>query len=253
MSHERRVFLQNSNPLEVGSEVILSETDSHHLINVLRLSEDDVLVVVCGATQTQFRATVSLATSPLQAVLGEVIPETPFTTRVESLSVALLKGKKNELVIEKAAELGARNILFWNSTHSIKKLIPSQEKGRLERWQKIAESAAKQSGKTEIPKVHLVDDSKALIGNLSTFAGSKDLYLCCSLTASARNIRRFAEPAGGVHLLLGPEGGLTEQEKTFFIDNKFELISLMPYRLRSETAAVAAVAIAQALWGHNVD
>jgi len=251
MSHERRVFLQNSAPLVEGQEVCLSAADSHHLSTVLRLKQSDCIVVVCAASRRDFRAVLSTFSNPLTVRLLEVIPRTSFTSKVNFLCLALLKAKKNELVLEKAVELGARHVLFWPSEHSVKKVLAEKETTRLERWQKIAESAARQSGKSKVPAVYFAKGQNELLEVIRSFSTAKDRNFCCSLSPAAQTMECIRPPEAAVNFLLGPEGGLSENEEKFFVDSGFELLSLMPYRLRSETAAVSAVAIAQAFWGYK--
>jgi len=175
-----------------------------------------------------------------------------FLARLGTLAFALSKGPKNDLVCEKACELGAQRIIFWQAARSVVRLEPAKREGaaRLRRWLRIAEAAAKQSGRNSVPQVLLLRNSQELLAVLRDSYSPKDICLCCSLSSSAVPINKLERPPGLAHLLVGPEGDLTAQEEETFIKYGFQLVSLGPFILRSETAAIAALGLIQGLWGN---
>jgi 16S rRNA (uracil1498-N3)-methyltransferase len=167
---------------------------------------------------------------------------------VASLTFALCKGKHNDLVCEKATELGVGRIIFWCAERSVVR-VGSREEGqhKVARWRKIAESAAAQCGRRDIPEIHLVTDPPALIEGLTTYAPPNHRRFCCSLGPEALPLRKVQPLLSPSHLVIGPEGALTTAEEEMFVGLGFERITLGPLRLRSETAAITAISMVSVL------
>jgi 16S rRNA (uracil1498-N3)-methyltransferase len=153
----------------------------------------------------------------------------------------LLKGDKFELIIQKAVELGAAGIIPVEMKHCVMKLDEKKKKSRRERWQAIAESAAKQSKRNVIPEVEDVITYKQAMAK----AAEMDLFL-----VPYENERGMAETrealsrikAGmSVGILIGPEGGFDNKEIELARETGAAVISLGKRILRAETAAVTAV------------
>jgi 16S rRNA (uracil1498-N3)-methyltransferase len=251
MAHEYRVFAEfDSSEIGPGSIGTLSESDRHHLNKVLRLREGDQIVAVSRKEAREFDAQIILHNNQIAvSVSAPRIGVAPLS-RVVSLSCALLKGSNNDFICEHAAELGVRNILFFQAERSIPKIKePSDRANKIARWSKIAESAARQSGQISIPAIGLAPDLSKLMSQTKLLAGKDDRFFCCALLPGTKEIRAIETPKAGVHLIVGPEGDFSESEYASLISNSFEAITLSPLRLRAETAAIAAVSMVQAVWG----
>ncbi len=162
-----------------------------------------------------------------------------------SLLFALAKGEKAELVVQKATELGVARLVPWAAERSVLKLDAGKGRERAERWRRIAEEAARQCGRAEVP---VVEDPTDLPGALAGLpAGHRLLVLHGAGGAPLAALG--LEGAPGVALVVGPEGGLTEGELAACQAAGAVRGSLGPRTLRAETAAIAGLAVLQAVAG----
>ncbi len=250
MSHARRVFLEiNDALLNVGAEISVPSEEAHHLKNVLRLTPGAAVTGVVKESGREFEGIIS---SLDNGVLLKVLSITNKNSSKKESSVATLifclgKNPVNDLVCEKAGELGVRNLLFWQSERSVIQIEPSDYIKKISRWNKIAESAAKQSGKSFIMETHLATTTAELLSALAKFAPRSERRFCCSLTPSAVEVGNLREITSPSHIIVGPAGDFTSEEEELLIREGFELISLGANLLRSETAAIAAIAMIQAV------
>lgn len=241
MSRSPRIFLR-SYP-STGDNVELSQELEHHLFTVLRLKPGDACIVVSRDNLHEFEARVTEdGISIEQALLRR---STFGRTRV--LYFALTKGERNDLVCEKASELGASHIVFWQAERSVKKLQTHTASSA--RWERIAESAARQSDKNFVPSVHTCENVEAVTKLAHSLAEPGDGFFCCSLDPRARLIRELSACNGRAHLVVGPEGDLTLAEEECLIQHGFQLVSLGPAVLRAETAAIVGLSVIEGLWG----
>lgn len=155
-----------------------------------------------------------------------------------TLAVALLKADKLDLVVEKVTELGATRIVLFTCAHS----LGSGSTRRLERWQRIALSAAKQCGRSRVP---VIEGPEPIDAVAIRAAGLR--LLCWEHAAETRLPDRSA--VSSVLIAIGPEGGFADEEITLLRQSGFDAISLGPRILRAETAAIAAIVLAQQRWG----
>jgi 16S rRNA (uracil1498-N3)-methyltransferase len=253
MPQVRRVFVDLPPDFSLGNnpEVSLAPADAHHLSRVLRLKPGSLVAVTARSSAEEYQAIiVSGGAKEMRVKLLTPCARQNIRGRVKSLVFALSKGSKNDLVCEKACELGVQQIVFWQACRSVVELSALKQRSqRLARWARIAESAAKQSGKNYVPQVHLASSLDEVMSVIEKGAHSLDRFFCCSLSAASVAMNKVEAPSGYVHLAVGPEGDLTAQEEKAFESRNFQLVSLGPFVLRSETAAIAAVAMAQGLWG----
>ncbi|MGH7824276.1 MAG: 16S rRNA (uracil(1498)-N(3))-methyltransferase, partial [Candidatus Binatia bacterium] len=165
-----------------------------------------------------------------------------------TLALGLTKGEKMDFVIEKATELGVRAIAPFVSRYTVPKLDDNKIARRVERWQKIALSAAKQSGRTHIPEIFSLTGFEELLQR----PWPDTLKLLFWETESQQTIRRIYETQrdiGAILTVIGPEGGFSDEEAKKAVHAGFRTVKLGERILRAETAAVAALAIVQSWWG----
>ena len=146
-----------------------------------------------------------------------------------------------ELIIQKAVELGAEGIIPTEMSRCVVKIEEKKKKSKTERWQSIAESAAKQSKRSIVPKVYDIVNYKEAISK----AAELDLLLVpyeskngMSNTADALKIIKSGMSIG---ILIGPEGGFSDSEIAYAKEQGGNIISLGKRILRTETAAITAV------------
>lgn len=241
MSHERRVFvpLSSHNP---GTEVHLAEEDAHHFRTVLRLQPGDPVTVVDRNSQVEFESFVSSSGSPFVIKLGQSMSKSIPNHTVRGLLIALCKNRANDIIAEKATELGVEYILFWQADRSVVRYtVPEDREKRAERLQKIAEEASKQSARSSVPKVQVMENLAAALKVVKSYASSDERYFYGSLSSDAQPLPQLPPLLTRANVLIGPEGDITAAEELLIRTFGFEPFTLGSTRLRSETAACAAI------------
>ena len=205
--------------------------EAHHLLKVLRGGSGDRIEVV-DATGRLFAA--ELREGRAAVVLEELAAPDVVGTEV-SLYQAVPKGGRMDLVVEKATEVGATSIVPLLTQRG----VVNPRAGKVDRWRRVAEAAARQSLRLGVPKVsEPVPFSEAV-----SWVGEKGVLLHNDpgIPPVEDVLRDF-----GAGLFVGPEGGWSEGELRLAGDAGMPLGSMGPYRLRSETAGIVAVARALA-------
>lgn len=253
MGHERRIFLDTRGapgvrPTEggwaVGDLLPLPPEDLHHLCTVLRLPTGSELVVVDRLSGIEYSARLDLDGKLKGARILSGHRPPPRSDPVSSLVFALCKGKTNDFVVEKATELGASTVVLWQADRSVVKVEGREDgKRRCGRWEKIAETAAAQSGRNDVPLVRLALTIDEVFKLVEEAAGTEDRRFICSLSDNAVPVGDVRPIVTAAHLVVGPEGDFTSREESAFEAHSFELLKLGRLRLRSETAALAAMAM----------
>jgi len=219
-----------------------------HLMKVLRLRAGD-LVTVFDNSGWEHEAVVETLTSER----GELkIVESHPTGREPSLpitlAVALTKGQKLDWVIEKATELGVSTIIPFSSNYTVPKIEKDKIDKRLERWRKIAVSAAKQCGRSRIPEVR----SLCSFENFVREPWPETLRLIFWENETEQSLRELfgkCRETKSVLLAVGPEGGFSKREVELAHAQGFQSVHMGRRILRAETAALAALTVVQFLWG----
>lgn len=216
--------------VEPGESLRLPEEEGRHIRMVLRGRAGDAIEIV-DAERRLFAA--ELRGGEEAAVLDEL--STPEDDVEISLYQAVPKGGRMDLVVEKATEVGVTSIVPLLTERG----VVSPRGGKLGRWRRVAEAAARQSLRLRVPEVlDPVDFAQAI-----RQAGEGGVLL-----HNAAGIARLEEVAGSpASLLVGPEGGWSEEELRLAAEAGLATAQLGPYRLRSETAGIVAVARARAV------
>ena len=230
-------FFVDACELSVETVVLTGENAQH--AKVLRLKPGEE-VLVCDGKGMECRCAVDTVTSgEVQlTVLERRISSTEASVRV-SVYMAFPKADKLEHVIQKATELGAYEIVAFPSARCISKPDDKSLKKKLERWQKIAASAAEQSGRGAIPEVVVVNSFAAALER----AAKADLPLMFYENEHATTLRMALESGSfqTVSLLTGPEGGLEEKEVAQAREAGLRVCTLGSRILRCETAPLCAL------------
>ena len=231
----------------VTQTVTLAVDEARHLRDVLRLKAGDEVYVFDG-TGREFRCAVvnTKRDSAELQIDSEVEPAKPESQLRLKLCVALLKGEKFDLVVQKATELGVSAIVPLITRYADIHLRDEADASkRVARWQRIALEAAKQSGRAVMPEV------SAPLSIDSFLAGTKDAELC--LMFSERGGSGLSEigrqAAKSVTALVGSEGGWSDEEIERARAENFRVVTLGGRILRAETAAIAVSTLLQHLFG----
>ena len=219
-----------------------------HLRRVLRLVPGDHITVFDDAGREHEAIIRSLSLEQGEIELLRSYQVERESSLEMTLALGLTKGEKMDFVVEKATELGVQTIVPFVSAYTVPKLDQKKIEKRAERWQKIALSAAKQSGRTRIPEILGLCDLKELVKQ--SFPDSvKLLFWEKEAERTLNDVRKTAAAVGSVILAIGPEGGFSEQEANMALRCGFISVGLGRRILRAETAAVTAMSLVQFLWG----
>ena len=230
-----RFFMAGTNI--AGGMAIIRGRDAEH-VRVLRLKPGEDLII-CDAQGTDYKCRlVSADKEQVEAEVIEVVP-CPAEPSVEvSVLCGLPKGDKTDYIIQKCVEAGAHDIAFFNSNRCVAR--PENPEKKLERWQRIAEEAAKQSGRGIIPQIRWVGD----LAGAMDLAVKKDLALFLYETGEREALDAVLEANKGIKsaaLITGPEGGFEEFEAKLAKIAGLHVCSMGERILRCETAPVVAV------------
>lgn len=218
----------------------LNYEETRHLRDVLRLKEADTVRVFDGAGKEFLCAIEKIAKKEtILKILEEVIPSAPESDLDLTLAVALLKGEKFDLVVQKAVELGVTKLAPLNTRRADVKLKETEK--RVERWRKIALEAAKQSGRAKLMQIENPVDFERFI---ETADGTRVLF-------AERSGTDFSAVKKSEKLVavIGAEGGWEEAEIERARTGGFQIVTLRGRILRAETAAIAIASILQHRFG----
>lgn len=236
----------------VGDCFRIGGGDRNHICNVLRMQVGDAFLVSCGGASSLCR----LKQIWDDAVEAEIVEEDCRNTELPVrfyLFQGLPKGDKLELIIQKTVELGVAGVVPVEMSRCVMKLDEKKKKARRERWQAIAESAAKQSKRNVIPEVTDVMSYKQAMAKVAEL----DLFLVPyenerGMAATREALDRI-RPGMSVGILIGPEGGFEDKEIELARQAGAAIVSLGQRILRAETAAVTAVAMGMLHVEMNLD
>jgi 16S rRNA (uracil1498-N3)-methyltransferase len=231
-------------PLIPGSVVDLPEAVAHHL-HVVRQQSGDELVLFNGeGGQARARlAEIGKRRASAEVLEVEAVDvELPFRM---TLAQGLPEGSKMDWIVEKAVELGAAGVIPLAAARSVVKLSGDRADKRLAHWQAVVVSASEQCGRNRLADVAPVQDVNRWLSTPST--GTRILLSPRADASLAQWVR--ATPPLDVTLLVGPEGGFTDQEEDAARAAGALALSMGPRVLRTETAGLAALAILAAGWG----
>jgi len=234
-------------PLAKGtSEIKLAEDTIRYLRNVLRLGPGDEVLFFDG-TGWEYRSVIEGFEDrggTARIVAMQHIPlEIPIRI---TLAQGLPKGDKMEFIVQKATELGVARIVPFRSSRTVPRRTEERAARRLERWRRIAAEAAEQCGRGDVPEITESLPFREALGA----SGAGPLKIIFWEAERSRSIREIlkgseARSAKEFFLVVGPEGGLSEEEVQIARESGFLTASLGHLVLRVETAAVAILAIFQ--------
>ena len=232
-----RFFLTGGSSIAGGTAFIVGEDAQHAKVLRLRVGER---MVVCDGFGRDHHCTITKITpDQVEAEVFEVVPCLGEPSVKVSVLCGLPKGDRVDYIIQKCVEAGAAEIFFFHSQRCIVKLPKSDDK-KLERWQRIAQEAAKQSGRGLIPTVGVIAD----IAEAFNKAKTADLPLFMYETGERTPLKDVLEAAGPIAsaaLITGPEGGFEPFEAELAGIMGLKICSMGPRIFRCETAPVAAL------------
>lgn len=239
----QRFFAEKHQIDELAHEIRIVGADVNHIGNVLRMKKGEEVWISDGEAK-EYRCTIESITT--EEVLLHIIyaqePEYELPVRLY-LFQGLPKADKMELIIQKAVELGAYEIVPVETRRCVVHLDAKKAAKKVERWNQISESAAKQSKRIKIPKVHTVMPYKEAL----EYAEDMDILLIPYELAhdmcATREILSKVKPGMRVGIFIGPEGGFEEKEVEKAIETGAHPITLGKRILRTETAGMTILSV----------
>lgn len=224
--------------------MVLGPDETRHLRDVLRLGEGG-LVGVFDGEGSEYRAEIiriSKAEATLR-IIRQVLPAAPESELDLTLAVAILKGEKFDLIVQKAVELGVTGLVPLVTTRGDVK--PKDSANRAERWRRIGLEAAKQSGRAMLMRIDEPVDFTDFIESAHPDANNQVFLF------SEREGESFPGQANSqiITALVGPEGGWEDSEIKRARQAAFRIITLGGRVMRAETAAISVAAILQHRFG----
>lgn len=229
--------------LAVGNKLELEQTAHRHIFQVLRLRPGMDLKLFNG-DGTEYGA--RLIECSKRAAAAEILSlerEEPPPPLAIHLLMGVSKGERMDFALQKSVELGVTEITPLFTERSTVKLQGDRLEKRLQHWRKVTVSACEQSGRCRLPQIHNATTLDAwLPGHLLEHGILLD-------HRATRSLTELQPPTGATSLLIGPEGGLSENERNLAQARGFSGVRMGPRIMRTETAPLAAIAAIQLLWG----
>lgn len=237
-------FFIKENQIKNNKITIIGE-DVNHIKNVIRKQIGDIIEICNQDNEKSYKCEIEkIEEKQITTKIIEELKAQESNIKVDIFQ-GLPKAEKMELIIQKSVELGANAIIPVNMKRCVVKLDSKSEEKKIERWQKISESAAKQCGRNNIPEVkHLVNikdicnkikDYDAMI---VAYENEKENTLKQELTKLKNKQKNLK-----IGIVIGPEGGLEENDVKLLKESGAKIITLGHRILRTETVALNMLSI----------
>ena len=236
----KRIRLYQNTVFKVGDKISLEKNNEHHLLKVLRFPVDNTITLFNGDGFDYQAIVVSTKETYIVEVLSQQKNESESSLDL-TLAQGIAKGEKMDFLIQKAVELGVSRIIPMQTEHCVVRLKAGKVAKRINHWQKIANHACGQSGRSVIVDISLPLTLTELLNkpNHNGFV----LY-----HRATENLQTMEKPSKAT-ILIGPEGGLSDAEIKQATNARFQPLLLGKRILRTETASLMAIANMQLLWG----
>ncbi|USR78743.1 16S rRNA (uracil(1498)-N(3))-methyltransferase [Arcanobacterium pinnipediorum] len=229
-----------------GDVVQLSAGEAHHAATVRRTRVGEHIDVVNGRGLRVTIAVTAVSKTELVGSALAVEQDQPHGAHI-TLVQALAKGGRDEQAVETATEYGADSFIPWQAERSIVSWSdPAKARKGQAKWEASAIAAAKQSRRSWVPQVRDVVSSKELAQYISQVVADGGRVFVCHETASQTLVSALDQLGEHIVLIVGPEGGITDQEREMFLNAGAQIVLLGQNVLRSATAGPWAIAVIRA-------
>ena len=223
------------------NSIVLSNEDTHHITHVMRGKKCECFEVVVNGVVSVCEI---VSISPFEYREIDSISDNNELTKDITLFYCLAKGDKNDLVIQKCTEIGVKNIVFINSKRSVIKLEQKDFEKKKERYIKIAKEASEQCKRNRIPNILGLYNITSIPSDFLCDINLVGYELENGKTNKTIDfIQDFKENKQSISVLIGPEGGISEDEIASLIKQGFSPVSLGKRILRTETAAIYSLSV----------
>lgn len=236
------VRIYQAHSLVSNQEIALDKEASHHIARVLRMQVGESLIIFDGKNKQYAAEIVNISKQTVTVLLGQEVAGKVESPIELCLVQGIAKGEKMDWIVQKAVELGVTAIYPLQTERGNVRLSAEREDKRIAHWQKVVISACEQSGRIRIPTLHPI---LSLREYLAAKSADENVFILTpheSGSLSEASNKRYS-------VLIGPEGGFSQQEITLALDAGCKPLNLGPRILRTETAAVAALSVVQFEYG----
>ena len=223
----------------------ITGADAHHLMHVMRARPGQEIIVVDDENQVARMEMTAFCETAVTLTLRERLAADTESPIQLVLAQCLLKADKMDFVVQKAVELGAVGVVPVRSQNCVVRYDAKKAAGRRDRWQKIADEAAKQCGRTALLSVEPVTDIEDFLQQEAVAADTELIFFYENEQDQTVKDYLSQVTAKRIVLLVGPEGGFSLDEAKAVAEAGGHSVTLGPRILRAETAALAALAVAQ--------
>ena len=236
-----RIYLPES--LTQGSQLELTDSAARHVVRVLRLKPEDMLTVFDGNNHQADARISRIVDNHVTIRVGDVVSCSLKSPLSITLAQGISRGERRDMTIQKSVELGVSHIQPLFTERCMVHLSGKRLEKRMQHWQGVVISACEQCGRNDLP----VLSPPVKFGNfIENFADELGLLLSPYAGDTLQSLQLNPH---SVTLLIGPEGGLSENEHLLAQEKGFRSIKMGPRVLRTETAALASITTMQVLWG----
>lgn len=230
----------------VGQLIQLSGSEGKHAVAVRRMRAGEAIQLSNGRGLRAIGVVAEVLSTELIVQVSEVVSEPEPRIKI-TLAQALAKGDRDELAVQAATELGCWSVIPWQAERSVSRWDAAKVRKGVDRWQAIVTEASKQSLRAWDPQVLQPVSSRDLAAKSTSF----DMFLVLEPTATNKLTQvSFAEVDSiSICLVVGPEGGISQEELDLFAKSGANLVRLGDEVLRTSTAPVAAISAILALSG----
>ena len=239
--------IYQATPLKTGGSIFLEAQAATHVARVLRLKQHDQIIVFNGQGGEYVGVIDAIDKRSVKIVLESYQQPDTESPLYISLVQGISRSERMDYTLQKSVELGVSEIYPVTTQHISIHLDEARARKKHGHWQGVVNSACEQSRRERVPQVHDLVSLQSCVESLS--AGNEQTLLVLDHRAQA-TMKQVTTPKNQrIVIVVGPEGGLSEEERDWLVGEGFTAVSMGPRVLRTETAALAAIAVMQSLWG----
>ena len=227
----QRYFVKEKNK----ENFILENSDIHHIKKVMRCKNNDKIEIVYD--KKVFLCNIDEIETMKLSIIDSYEEDRESNINL-TIALSLVQEQKFDLILQKLTELGVNNIIPLKTERSIVKIDKQKEEKKKTRWESICKEASEQSHRVTIPKIEKIINMNELLNY------KKQQNLICSLTDKTQPLEEYLnKDTKEILFVIGPEGGFSNKEENFLIQNGFLPTTLGKKVLRVETAAIYVASI----------
>lgn len=229
-------------PLNVGSRIELDDDAAHYVRSVLRLKQDQDIVLFNGQGGEYLSRFNEVSRKSVRVEIEAYSDRTVESPLSVTLGLGISRGDRMDWAVQKAVELGVTQMTPLITERCVTKLNDDKKQQRLQHWQHIVQHAAEQSGRTCLPLMSDISDLSAWVSKQQGVRVFLDPY-------AEHSLAECQPDKPHITLLSGPEGGFSDRERQIAKSAGFTPVRMGARILRTETAVLSALSAVQTLWG----